>query len=43
LRTDCSLAPLVTLLARAGAQIKEVRRSTVTLEDAFVQLVTGAN
>jgi ABC-2 type transport system ATP-binding protein len=42
LRKDCSLAPLVTLLARAGADIEEVRRSTVTLEEAFVQLVSGA-
>jgi ABC-2 type transport system ATP-binding protein len=43
LRSGCSLAPLVTLLVRAGAEIEEVHRSTVTLEDAFVHLVTGAH
>ncbi len=43
LRNGSSLAPLVTLLARAGAQIEEVHRSTVTLEEAFVHLVTGAS
>jgi ABC-2 type transport system ATP-binding protein len=42
-RNGTSLAPLVTLLARAGAQIEEVHRSTVTLEEAFVHLVTGAS
>jgi ABC-2 type transport system ATP-binding protein len=40
LREGARLAPLVTLLARAGVQIEEVRRSTATLEDAFVSLVT---
>ncbi len=42
LRSECSLAPLVTLLARAGAQIEEVHRSTISLEEAFVGLVAGA-
>lgn len=34
------LAPLVTLLVEAGAQIEEVHRSTTTLEEAFVTLVS---
>jgi ABC-2 type transport system ATP-binding protein len=41
LRDGSRLGPLVTLMARAGAQIEEVHRSTVTLEEAFVHLVTG--
>jgi ABC-2 type transport system ATP-binding protein len=40
LENGARLAPLVTLLVRAGAQIDEVRRSTATLEDAFVSLIT---
>ena len=43
LRNGASLAPLVTLLARAGAQIEQVRRSTVSLEEAFVALVAKGN
>jgi ABC-2 type transport system ATP-binding protein len=42
-RNGSSLAPLVTLLARAGAPIEEVHRSTVTLEEAFVHLVKGSD
>jgi ABC-2 type transport system ATP-binding protein len=33
------LAPLVTLLTRAGAEVEEVQRTTATLEDAFAALV----
>lgn len=40
LREGARLAPLVTLLARAGVQIEEVRHSGATLEDAFLSVVT---
>ena len=43
MRQDAHLAPIVTLLARAGVEIEEVRRSTATLEEAFVKLVGAAS
>lgn len=42
-RDGTSLAPLVTLMAGAGAQIEEIRRSTMSLEDAFSALVKDRN
>ncbi len=42
LRNGASLAPLVTLLVRAGAEVEEVQRTTASLEDAFAALLKNA-
>jgi ABC-2 type transport system ATP-binding protein len=39
LRGDVPAAPLVRLLVEAGAEVEEVRRSSASLEDAFLSLV----
>ena len=39
LRPGAEVAPLVSLLVGAGAQIEEVRRGQASLEDVFVELV----
>lgn len=39
LRPGADVAPLVSLLVGAGAQIEEVRRGQASLEDVFVELV----
>ena len=39
LRPGADVAPLVSLLVGAGAQIEEVRRGRASLEDVFVELV----
>lgn len=41
LQPGASVAPLVTLLVRHGVEIEEVRREQPTLEDTFLDLVSG--
>jgi len=41
LRDGASAAPIVALLVGLGAEIEEVRRQRPTLEQAFLELVTG--
>jgi len=38
LRPETSLAPLVSLMVEAGAQVEEVRRDTASLEEVFLAL-----
>lgn len=39
---EARVAPLVSLLVSEGAELEEVRRGTVSLEEAFLALVEGA-
>jgi ABC-2 type transport system ATP-binding protein len=39
LRGDVDIAPLISQLVRAGAQIEEVRRNQASLEEVFVKLM----
>ena len=38
LRAETSLAPLVSLMVKTGAQVEEVRRDKVSLEEVFLTL-----
>jgi ABC-2 type transport system ATP-binding protein len=43
LRAGAEVAPLVTLVVRAGAEVEEVRRSSATLEDAYLSLMESTS
>jgi ABC-2 type transport system ATP-binding protein len=41
LRSHVKLAPIVSLIVSAGAEVEEIQRSQASLEDAFLSLVEG--